>query len=152
MQSLKIGRNDPCPCGSGKKYKKCCGIVAEYTEPSADLFTKYSNLMTAVKIKLDQFYGNEIKRVRRELLQHFLRFTVEKRLPTEHETLFSDWLWFDQMDDEADTLGYQYLKNNGEYMEGPLKDCLAAMNLSYLSVYEVVAAKDFYLELRDIFF
>jgi len=23
--SVKIGRNDPCPCGSGKKYKKCCG-------------------------------------------------------------------------------------------------------------------------------
>jgi hypothetical protein len=22
----KIGRNDPCPCGSGKKYKKCCGL------------------------------------------------------------------------------------------------------------------------------
>ena len=22
----KVGRNDPCPCGSGKKYKKCCGI------------------------------------------------------------------------------------------------------------------------------
>ena len=22
---LKIGRNDPCPCGSGKKYKNCCG-------------------------------------------------------------------------------------------------------------------------------
>ncbi len=24
--SSKIGRNDPCPCGSGKKYKRCCGI------------------------------------------------------------------------------------------------------------------------------
>src|SRR5712692_5570235 len=24
----KIGRNDPCPCGSGKKYKKCCGVAA----------------------------------------------------------------------------------------------------------------------------
>jgi preprotein translocase subunit SecA len=23
--SKKVGRNDPCPCGSGKKYKKCCG-------------------------------------------------------------------------------------------------------------------------------
>ena len=22
---IKVGRNDPCPCGSGKKYKKCCG-------------------------------------------------------------------------------------------------------------------------------
>ncbi len=25
VKSKKIGRNDPCPCGSGKKYKKCCG-------------------------------------------------------------------------------------------------------------------------------
>ncbi|MFN3479512.1 MAG: UPF0149 family protein [Thermodesulfovibrionales bacterium] len=24
-EKVKIGRNDPCPCGSGKKYKKCCG-------------------------------------------------------------------------------------------------------------------------------
>jgi preprotein translocase subunit SecA len=24
----KIGRNDPCPCGSGKKYKRCCGANA----------------------------------------------------------------------------------------------------------------------------
>ena len=24
--SPKVGRNDPCPCGSGKKYKKCCGL------------------------------------------------------------------------------------------------------------------------------
>jgi SEC-C motif-containing protein len=24
-QGAKIGRNAPCPCGSGKKYKKCCG-------------------------------------------------------------------------------------------------------------------------------
>jgi uncharacterized protein YchJ len=23
----KIGRNEPCPCGSGKKYKKCCGAA-----------------------------------------------------------------------------------------------------------------------------
>lgn len=23
-KQIKIGRNDPCPCGSGKKYKKCC--------------------------------------------------------------------------------------------------------------------------------
>lgn len=22
----EVGRNDPCPCGSGKKYKKCCGL------------------------------------------------------------------------------------------------------------------------------
>jgi SWIM/SEC-C metal-binding protein len=28
-RSEKIGRNEPCPCGSGKKYKKCCGVSVE---------------------------------------------------------------------------------------------------------------------------
>jgi preprotein translocase subunit SecA len=28
----KIGRNDPCPCGSGKKYKKCCGNMKDEEE------------------------------------------------------------------------------------------------------------------------
>ena len=23
----KISRNEPCPCGSGKKYKRCCGVL-----------------------------------------------------------------------------------------------------------------------------
>ena len=26
IKKNKVGRNDPCPCGSGKKYKKCCGL------------------------------------------------------------------------------------------------------------------------------
>ena len=26
---IKVGRNDPCPCGSGKKFKKCCGSASE---------------------------------------------------------------------------------------------------------------------------
>ena len=28
IKAEKVGRNDPCPCGSGKKYKKCCGKQA----------------------------------------------------------------------------------------------------------------------------
>jgi uncharacterized protein YecA (UPF0149 family) len=27
-EAPKVGRNDPCPCGSGLKYKKCCGVAA----------------------------------------------------------------------------------------------------------------------------
>ena len=32
----KVGRNDPCPCGSGKKYKKCCGANLNDDEPGGD--------------------------------------------------------------------------------------------------------------------
>ena len=35
-KDVKVGRNDPCPCGSGKKYKKCCGM----NENSADWFDR----------------------------------------------------------------------------------------------------------------
>ena len=31
-EAPKIGRNDPCACGSGKKYKKCCGLAAAGAE------------------------------------------------------------------------------------------------------------------------
>src|SRR5690349_14361488 len=31
--STKIGRNDPCPCGSGRKYKHCCGGAATTRDP-----------------------------------------------------------------------------------------------------------------------
>jgi uncharacterized protein len=31
LRSTKVGRNDPCPCGSGKKFKKCCGSAAPLT-------------------------------------------------------------------------------------------------------------------------
>jgi len=30
---MKIGRNDPCPCGSGKKYKKCCMALEQMGDP-----------------------------------------------------------------------------------------------------------------------
>jgi methionyl aminopeptidase len=36
---IKIGRNDPCPCGSGRKYKKCCQGKA--TSPKIDLKKQY---------------------------------------------------------------------------------------------------------------
>ncbi|NLC12895.1 MAG: hypothetical protein GX768_02455, partial [Chloroflexi bacterium] len=32
---MKIGRNDPCPCGSGKKYKHCC--INNASKPHAQL-------------------------------------------------------------------------------------------------------------------
>lgn len=49
---MKIGRNDPCPCGSGKKYKKCC--LSKFTENSNDL----DNHIIPKNLKID--YGKPI--------------------------------------------------------------------------------------------
>jgi hypothetical protein len=34
-RKMTVGRNDPCPCGSGKKFKKCC--AAKWQTPTAGL-------------------------------------------------------------------------------------------------------------------
>lgn len=151
MKYTSIGRNDPCPCGSGKKYKKCCAVLEELGEFSTDPFTRYTQLITAIKIKLDQFYGQRIKKIRKSTQEQFLRFAVEKSLPAEHESLLSDWLWFDKTSDKEETLGFHYLKENGNYMQLPMADCLTALNFSYLSVYEVSGFDDMYLDVEDIF-
>lgn len=36
----KIGRNDPCPCGSGKKFKKCCLPLQQETPPAGSPLPK----------------------------------------------------------------------------------------------------------------
>jgi len=41
LKPAKVGRNDPCPCGSGLKYKKCCAGKAEAVPP-ADLEALYA--------------------------------------------------------------------------------------------------------------
>ncbi len=42
LQRPKVGRNDPCPCGSGKKYKKCCAIFDD--EKTAQLSSEECRL------------------------------------------------------------------------------------------------------------
>ena len=64
MTTVAIGRNDPCPCGSGKKYKKCCfkrdqvdkrleqtqRTVEEILDPDASIYRVWLEWRTARKL------------------------------------------------------------------------------------------------------
>jgi len=145
----KIGRNDPCPCGSGKKYKNCC-IDLESTA-QADLFTRYSQTIAAVKLKLDEAFKSGIKKIRKDAQQNFLRYSVKNQLSADHESLFSDWLWFDMVDSDGDTMARDYLSKHAAFMPAPLLECLTALSTSYLSVYEPMASSADRMDVRDIF-
>ncbi|HNX92875.1 MAG TPA: SEC-C metal-binding domain-containing protein, partial [Syntrophomonas sp.] len=149
MGKNKIGRNDLCPCGSGKKYKHCCMILEE--APTADLFTRCSQMISSVKLKLDDAFKANIKRIRKDSQQNFLHFTYSKQMTNEQESLFSDWLWFDRCDEDGKTFAAVYLDEHQQFMPQPLQECLKALSDSYLSVYEPTCIGDNYLEMRDIF-
>ncbi len=48
-QPQEPGRNDPCPCKSGKKYKKCCQKLKEFAESKPDITTILKLMYCLVK-------------------------------------------------------------------------------------------------------
>jgi hypothetical protein len=73
LKKQKIGRNDPCPCGSGKKYKKCCGKFEntssaqlsseecqEFYETWYGLMGFINEKLNVVDVKIKAEYPNDI--------------------------------------------------------------------------------------------
>ncbi len=61
---VKIGRNAPCPCGSGKKYKKCCLM------PKAGKEEKYASRAKFIPVytQLDQLSNSVVDLIKQERL------------------------------------------------------------------------------------
>jgi len=61
---VKIGRNAPCPCGSGKKYKKCCLMPKAGKEQKYDSSTKFVPVYT----QLDQLSNSVVDLIKQNRL------------------------------------------------------------------------------------
>ncbi|MDD5147799.1 MAG: DUF5677 domain-containing protein [Candidatus Daviesbacteria bacterium] len=98
---MKIGRNDPCPCGSGKKYKKCC--LGKDKEPKViSIFnsgTKLGEFTPFILKKSSKLfkYNNELRKIADEAIkreyydqedkQFFSGFFLGKAYKTHHSIL-----------------------------------------------------------------
>lgn len=151
----KPGRNDPCPCGSGKKYKKCCGInksqggfvhTPESLLPPAErtgtLWDDYIEVIPFVAI-----YGNKIMGFDedgREFERAVSDF--EKRFrPGEKDgitdSFFISWMHFDlRFGKSLETVAERLLSDPmiSDLME-PGPTYIRQLNESYLTFYEIIA-------------
>lgn len=93
---MKIGRNEPCPCGSGKKYKVCCGTASREPEsPQILAWRRLSRVVQDYAPKLlsfiAEFYGPDA------IPEAWEEFTVWNDEPFDPEspqvTLFYPWLF-----------------------------------------------------------
>jgi len=75
---VKIGRNTPCPCGSGKKYKKCCLLLQNGTIQPNSPPTK----STPVYTELDQLSNSVMDLIKEDKLDE--AETVSKKLLSEY--------------------------------------------------------------------
>ena len=67
----KVGRNDPCPCGSGKKFKKCHGDVTAQASPNQPILDE-----EALKKKLAQIEALQKQRQQQQGLGKSIISTV----------------------------------------------------------------------------
>ena len=71
MAASKVGRNDPCPCGSGKKHKLCCGrtsskmsraalvaVIAVVVAIAATLVYTFTGDRGTAGVQQDPHYGH----------------------------------------------------------------------------------------------
>ena len=134
---MKAGRNDPCPCGSGKKYKKCC-LTESYVDIGREDSIRARLVQGLLKF-LEKNYKSTIKDARSLFWDDFK--------PDEHldgHSLdiayqnFMEWVVFDfliDVDNEK-TLIDLYMENNKKLSLDEHK-VLTMMKNSVISLYEV---------------
>lgn len=67
----KVGRNAPCPCGSGKKIKKCCVNVPKLPSGGRFVYTDLDLLSNKVRDLLDEGRLTEAEAVCRQLMEQY---------------------------------------------------------------------------------
>lgn len=148
----KIGRNDPCPCGSGKKYKKCC--LKEESEESLRV-SKHRETLSMLTRKLIEF--SSLSRFRDEFEKameiYYDLESFEDFSPPEHDIPNSiSWFIFDYEPSDGDTIISHFIKERLGSLNPLERELTYLLKDSYVSVFEVQDIKPGHgLTLVDLF-
>lgn len=165
---MKPGRNDPCACGSGKKYKHCCLKFGAPQEPSAELIrARYRRAYDGVPDRLarivNETYGQAaIHEAWREFFVFSLDDDAQYDPNAGHDQLFLPWFFHRWTPDPADTSvedkalhGYSpsasFLARHGARVDPLLRrylEACIATPLSFFQILEVMPGRS--ITVRDV--
>jgi hypothetical protein len=159
-ESVKVGRNDPCPCGSGKKYKKCCALIEDMPDFSLpedmQTGTGLDDYMQVIQAVLMYYYGLlEFDNDKRELKKAVKDFEKDFQPGTEQgicDSLFVPWHLFDlRFGKSGKTVCERFIEDSTMKKLGePAISLIQHMSDSYAAFYELVEVspeKNVFLEL-----
>ena len=86
LQRPKIGRNDPCPCGSGKKYKKCCAIFDD--EKTAQLSPEECRLFYETWYGLMGFVNDRKNVIKAKIMPEYPNAVSDMKIHKVREVLW----------------------------------------------------------------
>jgi len=164
---MKIGRNDPCPCGSGKKYKKCCLIKEEKRQAESltrhILMRRSDELIPKLLKYADRLHGKDT------IIDAWEEFRVDDEggnfQESPYNIMFFRWLFFLWTPDEElirldisdypspHTIGARFLQDNRsaldslslKYIQAALADPLSFWQIEDIEAHKGVLARDLLL-------
>lgn len=160
---MKLGRNDPCACGSGKKYKQCCLRTQETSLTEDFLWHQIRQAIKGLPEKLLKFsknhWGSDA------LLEAWGNFTLwseeDFSSDTPHMQLFMPWFFFNWHPDYSipdtgnprkKTTGEAFFDKHGQQLDPLLKRYIEQCCIAPFSFFDIVSVRpgDGFV-LRDIF-
>lgn len=141
---MTVGRNDPCPCGSGKKYKQCCmpqnQVISlsearfnrAYRRLLADLAAFAQEALEDEPWAYDQFYGTDS--------------------PAEPESVsfeLLDWAAFNYRDWEGETLVAEFAGLSADELDDTERAMIQAWKSTHMGLYRVLADEGLQIHLQD---
>lgn len=150
----KVGRNDPCPCGSGKKYKKCCLLKEEARRSEK---TSATPREIELRDQLLSFSSKERYKKDFENAYHLYwrRPFKEPLMLDEKEEVnfafFLDWFIHDFVLKSGMTIVEEFYQERKQELSQEEHSLLKYEMVSYLSVYEVISVTpEVGLKLKDL--
>ncbi len=148
----KIGRNDPCPCGNGRKYKKCC-LLAHPTRPQFTAQERASPLHR-LEALVDEPRWRPIEERAEAVFwgpcQEAFDQLADDDLASMSEGAFDFWFFFDHRPEGRSRVAEAFLNGATDLTDGE-RHYLEQAKSSCMRLYEVVEARPGEsLRLRDL--
>ncbi|MCM3691746.1 SEC-C metal-binding domain-containing protein [Neobacillus niacini] len=143
-----IGRNEPCPCGSGKKYKKCCG-VREAVSITHVIESEIDDLQKKLLHFALNYYENEIFDGFEEYQDYF---DIEEDERQFYEFVYTIWFsLFNTLEDGETILEHFITAEVGKIKRPKLKQILQSWTEARTIAGEIVSVEDNSLIVADGF-
>jgi hypothetical protein len=141
----KVGRNDPCPCGSGKKYKNCCLKTQQNVLKMNSLWQRLSDVSSSLSSRLMRFYESwEDPEILLIAWDVFTDGQIELVEESQHLQTFFPWFFYsfdqaDEEDSESCIISLEFLAEFRNHLSELEAQYIIANMLSPYSFYEVIA-------------
>ncbi|GAB6138678.1 YecA family protein [Halanaerobaculum tunisiense] len=141
----KVGRNDACPCGSGKKYKKCC-LPQERTQR---LYNNAKQKLTREAINFSKKFKQETRELKKEY-RKLMNYGRSKELAQGEQANLTNIILFDYPVQKDKTVMELFATTNKEQLRRREEKVLQELLDLNLSVYEVIAVNQDGYHLQDL--